>query len=183
MIFSWRDRGVDNIILIGMPGAGKSTVGVLLAKALGKTFLDTDLLLQEQEGMLLQDLVDRLGVESFLDREADALCALDCRHTVIAPGGSAVCRERSMARLKELGRVASLHLPLEALERRLQNIHTRGIAMAPGETLADLFACRAPLYRRYADLTVDVGDQTLEETVAAALQALDGSQGPSRLTL
>ena len=88
-----------------------------------------------------------------------------------------------VARLKELGRVVYLHLPLEALERRLQNIHTRGIAMAPGETLADLFACRAPLYRRYADLTVDVGDQTLEETVAAVLQALDGSQGPSRLTL
>ena len=164
---------MDNIILIGMPGAGKSTVGVLLAKALGYNFLDTDLLLQEQEGMLLQDLVDRLGVESFLDREADALCALDCRRTVIAPGGSAVCRAHSMARLGELGRVVYLRLPLEALERRLQNISTRGIAMAPGETLSDLYAFRSPLYQRYAGLTVDVGELTLEETVAAVLQGLD----------
>ena len=163
---------MDNIILIGMPGAGKSTVGVLLAKTLGYAFLDTDLVIQQREGALLQSLVDSLGVEAFLDVEADAICSVECRGTVIAPGGSAVCRERAMSHLKALGRIVYLHLPLEELERRLNNISTRGIAMAPGETLADLFAYRAPLYRNYADLTVDVGRQPLEETVALVLRAL-----------
>ena len=163
---------MDNIILIGMPGAGKSTVGVLLAKTLGYAFLDTDLVIQQREGALLQSLVDSLGVEAFLDVEADAICSVECRGTVIAPGGSAVCRERAMSHLKALGRIVYLHLPLEELERRLNNISTRGIAMAPGETLADLFAYRAPLYRKYADLTVDVGRQSLEETVALVLRAL-----------
>ena len=161
-----------NIILIGMPGAGKSTVGVLLAKTLGYAFLDTDLVIQQREGALLQPLVDSLGVEAFLDVEADAICSVECRGTVIAPGGSAVCRERAMSHLRALGRIVYLHLPLEELERRLSNISTRGIAMAPGETLADLFARRAPLYRNYADLTVDVGRQSLEETVARVLRAL-----------
>ena len=165
---------MDDIILIGMPGAGKSTVGVLLAKALGWAFLDTDLLLQQREGALLQDLVDRLGVEAFLDREADLLCSLDCRQTILAPGGSAVCRDRAMEHLRSLGRVVYLHLSLEELERRLQDIHTRGIAMAPGECLSGLYARRAPLYPRWADLTVDVGGQRLEETVSAVLQALEG---------
>ena len=155
-----------------MPGAGKSTVGVLLAKTLGYAFLDTDLVIQQREGALLQPLVDSLGVEAFLDVEADAICSVECRGTVIAPGGSAVCRERAMSHLRALGRIVYLHLPLEELERRLSNISTRGIAMAPGETLADLFARRAPLYRNYADLTVDVGRQSLEETVALVLRAL-----------
>ena len=163
---------MDNIILIGMPGAGKSTVGVLPAKTLGYAFLDTDLVIQQREGALLQPLVDSLGVEAFLDVEADAICSVECRGTVIAPGGSAVCRERAMSHLRALGRIVYLHLPLEELERRLSNISTRGIAMAPGETLADLFARRAPLYRNYADLTVDVGRQSLEETVALVLRAL-----------
>ena len=163
---------MDNIILIGMPGAGKSTVGVLLAKTLGYAFLDTDLVIQQREGALLQPLVDSLGVEAFLDVEADAICSVECRGTVIAPGGSAVCRERAMSHLRALGRIVYLHLPLEELERRLSYISTRGIAMAPGETLADLFARRAPLYRNYADLTVDVGRQSLEETVALVLRAL-----------
>ena len=163
---------MDNIILIGMPGAGKSTVGVLLAKTLGYAFLDTDLVIQQREGALLQPLVDSLGVEAFLDVEADAICSVECRGTVIAPGGSAVCRERAMSHLRALGRIVYLHLPLEELERRLSNISTRGIAMAPGETLADLVARRAPLYRNSADLTVDVGRQSLEETVALVLRAL-----------
>lgn len=164
---------MENIVLIGMPGAGKSTVGVLLAKTLGYAFLDTDLVIQEREGRLLQTLVDELGVEGFLEAEADALCSVACERTVIAPGGSAVCRARSMEHLKSLGRVVYLHLPLEELERRLHNISTRGIAMAPGQTLADIFSTRAPLYRQYADLTVNVGDQSLEETVEQVLKALE----------
>ena len=174
---------MNNITLIGMPGSGKSTVGVLLAKSLGFQFVDVDLLIQQREGALLQELLDTRGVEPFLDAEEAAVRSLACTGAVIAPGGSAVCRAGAIGHLRALGRVVYLHVPLPELERRIHNITTRGIAMAPGETLADLFACRAPLYRRYADLTVDVGDQTLEETVAAVLQALDGSQGPSRLTL
>ena len=138
---------MKNIVLIGMPGAGKSTVGVLLAKTLGYAFLDTDLVIQEREGKLLQALVDELGVEAFLEREADAICSVDCVNTVIAPGGSAVCRDRAMEHLKSLGRIVYLHLPLEELEHRLHNISTRGIAMAPGETLAHIYDLRAPLYR------------------------------------
>ena len=163
---------MDNIVLIGMPGAGKSTVGVLLAKTLGYAFLDTDLVIQEREGRLLQDLVDQLGVEAFLDREAAAVCSVDCDRTVIATGGSVVCRDGAMEHLRKLGRIVYLRLPLEELERRLHNISTRGIAMAPGETLAHIYDYRAPLYRKYADLTVAVDRQTLEETVEQVLSAL-----------
>lgn len=155
---------MDNVILIGMPGAGKSTVGVLLAKALGYAFLDTDLVIQEKEGALLQQVVDRLGVEAFLEREADILCGLACHRTVIAPGGSAVCRERAIMHLRQLGPVVYLWLPLEELRRRLNNLGTRGIALAPGQTLDDLYAQRTPLYQKYTDFTVETGG-TLEETV------------------
>ena len=156
-----------------MPGSGKSTVGVLLAKALGYAFLDTDLLLQQQRGVLLQDLLNQVGVEAFLDAEAETVSGLTCTGTVIAPGGSVVCRPGGMARLKALGPVVYLHVPLAELERRVDNITTRGIAMAPGQTLADVYAQREPLYRRYADVTVEVRPGAgLEETVAAVLAKL-----------
>lgn len=165
-----------NITLIGMPGSGKSTVGVLLAKTLGYRFLDADLLIQQREGTLLQDILDQRGVEGFLDVEEKVICSLDCTGTVIAPGGSAVCREQAALHLKELGLVVYLHVPLAELERRISNITTRGIAMAPGQTLGDVYAIREPLYRKYADLTVDVtGQNTLEDTVAAVLARLGHS--------
>ena len=164
---------MDNVTLIGMPGSGKSTAGVLLAKALGYQFVDTDLLLQQREGALLQDILDRRGVEGFLDLEGEVLRALDCRGTVIAPGGSCVCRPAAMERLRALGPVVYLRVPLDELERRVDNITTRGIAMAPGETLSGVFARREPLYRAYAGLTVDVAaGQSLEQTVAAVLAGL-----------
>lgn len=165
---------VKNIVLVGMPGSGKSTVGVLLAKALGWGFLDTDLLIQQREGALLQELLDRRGVERFLDAEEDAVRSVSCRHTVIAPGGSAVCRQGAAEHLKALGTVIYLKLSPAALEGRLRNIKTRGVAMEPGQTIADVHACRAPLYERYADLVVDAEGQTLEETVAAVLRAVTG---------
>lgn len=166
---------MNDITLIGMPGSGKSTVGVLLAKTLGFQFVDTDLIIQQREGALLQDILDSRGVEAFLDCEEAAIRTLDCERTVISPGGSAVCRAGAMDHLKALGRVVYLHVPLAELERRVSNITTRGIAMAPGETLADVYAQREPLYRRYADLTVEVAEgMALEETVAAVLQGLIG---------
>ena len=170
----------DNITLIGMPGSGKSTVGVLLAKALGLPFIDTDLLIQQREGLLLQELLDQRGLDAFLDAEEAAIRSLDCRASVIAPGGSAVCRERAMEHLRALGRVLYLRVPLPELERRIDNITTRGIAKAPGQTLADLYAYRAPLYERFAGAAVDVAGDTLEQTVAAVLRAL-GGRFPPRL--
>lgn len=164
---------MDNVTLIGMPGSGKSTVGVLLAKLLGYQFLDVDLLIQEREGALLQEILDLRGTAAFLDAEEAAVRSLDCRRTVIAPGGSAVCREGAALHLKGLGPVVYLQVSLEELTRRVQNLSTRGIAMEPGQTLADVMAYRAPLYRKYADLIVDCpAGQELAETARIVKERL-----------
>lgn len=163
---------MDNVVLIGMPGSGKSTVGVLLAKALGHEFIDTDLLIQRREGALLQSILDSRGAAAFLDAEEAAIRRVNCHGAVISPGGSCVCRPGAMAHLTTLGPVVYLQLSLRTLEARIDNMSTRGIAMEPGETLADLYARREPLYRQYAHLTVAADGQTLEETVAAVLDKL-----------
>lgn len=170
---------MDNIILIGMPGSGKSTVGVVLAKALGLCFLDVDLLIQEREGALLQQLIDTQGVERFLDLERDAVCSLDCRGTVVAPGGSCVCREESVAHMRRLGTVVYLQLSLEEVTARIRNLATRGIALSPGQTLGDVYQYRTPLYERCAHVTVPVGGRDLMETVEAVKSALARSAAPS----
>lgn len=165
---------MENVILIGMPGSGKSTVGVLLAKALGYGFLDVDLVIQQQEGALLQDILDSRGVEAFLDAEEKAVCSVACAGNVIAPGGSAVCREKAALHLKSLGPVVYLKVPLEELSVRIQNLSTRGIAMELGQTLADVMAYRAPLYDKYADLVIDCGHgQTLAQTARHVLERLE----------
>ena len=165
---------MDNIILVGMPGSGKSTVGVLLAKALGYGFVDVDLVIQRREGALLQDILGRLGGEAFLEAEERAVLGLECSRCVIAPGGSAVCREGAARRLGELGTVVYLNVPLEELLRRIHNMSRRGIAMQPGQTLADVLAFRDPLYRKWADLVVDcLPGQTLDQTVQLVRAALE----------
>ena len=162
---------MDNITLIGMPGSGKSTVGVLLAKFLGYGFLDVDLVIQQREQALLQDIIDDRGVDAFLDCEEAAVCSLACSRHVIAPGGSAVLRKKAAAHLKSLGPVVYLNVPLEELAQRIQNMSTRGIAMQPGQTLADVMAYRAPLYEKYADLIIDCpSGQSLAETSRLALE-------------
>lgn len=164
---------MENITLIGMPGSGKSTVGVLLAKALGYGFLDIDLVIQQREGALLQELLDSRGLEAFLNAEEEAVCSVQCEHTVIAPGGSAICRENAALHLKSLGPVVYLKVPLEELQGRIQNLSTRGIAMQPGQTLADVMAYRAPLYDKYADLVIDCGGgQSLAQTAQRVLKEL-----------
>ena len=166
---------MGNVTLIGMPGSGKSTVGVLLAKALGYGFLDTDLVIQQQEGALLQEILDEKGVPYFLDAEERAVCSVQCDQHVIAPGGSVVCREGAIAHLKAMGPVIYLRVPLEQLKERIHNLDSRGIAMEPGQTLEDIMALRAPLYQQYADRIVDVGpEQQLAHTVSQVLRLLPG---------
>lgn len=161
------------ITLIGMPGSGKSTIGVLLAKLLGLDFVDTDILIQTREGALLQNVLDRRGVEDFLELEADVLCSLSYPHgAVVAPGGSCVSRRRAMEHLKQLGSVVYIKLPYEAIEPRITNLDTRGIAFRPGETLRDLYDARTPLYEQYADITVETEGLSLEQSAAAILKAL-----------
>ncbi len=157
---------MTNIVLIGMPGCGKSTAGVLLAKTLGYSFLDTDLLLQQKAGKKLYEMIRDDGMEAFLQLENKTVASLgNLDKTVIATGGSVVLGEAAMTRLKSLGKIVYLQLPLAQIEHRVSNIKTRGIAMGPGEGLADVYEHRAPLYERYADVTVSAQDFSLEETV------------------
>ena len=151
-----------------MPGCGKSTVGVILAKTLGMGFVDTDLMIQQQQKNTLQSLIDAYGLDSFREFEEQALLSVpDSSDTVIATGGSAVFCPKGMAFLKENGVCLYLDLPIEELERRLTNITTRGIACRKGESLGDIFAEREPLYRKYADITLRCGGLTTEQTVEA----------------
>ena len=155
----------DNLILIGMPSAGKSTVGVVLAKMLGMDFLDGDLLIQRQEGATLPQLIDALGPEGFLAVENRALSGIACEHTVIATGGSAVYSEEAMAHLKELGRIIYLRVSYDEMAKRLGDIHQRGVVMRKGAgmSLRDMYEERLPLYEEWADVTVDADGITLAE--------------------
>ena len=161
---------MKNIILIGMPACGKSSVGVILAKTAAMSFVDTDLLLQEKEGRKLQYIIDNQGMDEFLKIEERILSSVNAENAVISTGGSAVYSERAMAHLKSVGTVVYLKLSLSEIDRRLKNIKTRGMAMGPGETLADLYDYRVPLYERYADITIDAEGLTIEETIAEILK-------------
>ena len=175
----------DNIILIGMPASGKSTLGVVAAKYLGLDFVDCDIVIQRERGETLASLIERLGVDGFLDVECDVLSRLSPpRPSVIATGGSAVLREAAMEHLRSLGTVVYLRVSLEAIERRISEPHARGVAMRDGETLADVYAGRAPLYEKYADVILDEGNDT-QQALAARLAEMfrrardeDGSQTP-----
>ena len=144
----------SNIILIGMPSAGKSTVGVLLAKRLGMDFLDTDILIQAKHGKQLQLLIKERGVDGFIDLEGDIVSSIHAKRTVIATGGSVVYSEKAMRSLGNNGIIIYLDVPFKEIKRRLYNIKTRGIAMEPGQSLQDLFNERTLLYNRFADLVI-----------------------------
>ena len=158
---------MKNIVLIGMPAVGKSTIGVLTAKTLGFTFIDTDLIIQQTTGKLLQQIIDNSGLDAFCIAEERAICSVeDSENAVIATGGSAVYSREAMLHLKKHGVVYYLSLPTEELEKRLSNIKTRGIAMRPDDSIEDVFRRRAELYSEYADITVDCMGKTAEDTVA-----------------
>ena len=162
----------DNIVLIGMPGVGKSTAGVLLAKATGREFIDTDVAMQVRCGRRLQEIIDADGLDVFRRIEQARILELDCRRHVIATGGSVVYSAAAMAHLKAGGPVVHLDLPLERIIERIDNLDVRGVVMEPGCTLADLHRQRQPLYQRYADLTVQCDGLTQDQVVAEIIRKL-----------
>lgn len=158
---------MKNIVLIGMPAAGKSTVGVLIAKTLGFAFVDTDLIIQQNTGRLLQDIIDNDGLDAFCIDEERAVCSVSAEDSaVIATGGSAVYSRTAMMFLKTHGVVYYLSLPTEELSKRLSNIKTRGIAKRPEDSIEDVFRRRAELYAEYADITIDCLGKTAEDIVS-----------------
>ncbi len=164
---------MENIILIGMPASGKSTAGVLLAKTIGFGFIDTDLLIQNEQKSLLCDIIARRGAEKFIEIEETVLASLWAERCVVATGGSAVYGERAMRHLREMGTVVYLKLGEKTIENRLKNIVLRGVVMRrSGETVADLYAERVPLYEKYAHIAVDCEGKTAEETVRALAEAV-----------
>ena len=162
-----------NLVLIGMPGVGKSTVGVLLAKATSRDFLDTDVYVQAREGRSLQEIIDREGIASFCRLEERHILSLSCRSSVIATGGSVVYYPAAMRHLASGGVIIHLILDLPALERRLTNLDSRGVVMAPGQSLRQLFAEREPLYEEYAQYTIHCGNRSHEEIVEEITRRLD----------
>ena len=152
-----------NVVLIGMPGAGKSTVGVVLAKKLGYRFIDSDLVIQEQYGKLLHELIEEHGVEGFWQIENDVNASLDTDKSVIATGGSAIYGESAMEHLREIAKVVYLKLPFEEVADRLGDLNARGVTMMPGQTLKDLYEERTPLYEKYAHITVECSGKLLRE--------------------
>lgn len=156
---------VRNLILIGMPGAGKSTIGVVLAKTLGLSFLDTDLMIQKRANRLLHSIISEDGIEGFLRLEEEVLSSLICSDTVIATGGSAVLSSKAMNHLKELGTVVFLKLDFQSIRKRIRNITTRGIVMGRDQSLLDVYNERMPLYEAYADFIIDCHRLSIESIV------------------
>jgi shikimate kinase len=154
-----------NIILIGMPAVGKSTVGVLLAKRLGWSFLDTDLIIQVGESEKLQDILDSQGMENFCALEEQYVLTVHCENHVIATGGSVIYGEKAMEHLKSMGTVIHLDLYPHSLEKRLKNLSSRGVVMAKGQDIETLYTQRHPLYSRYADMTIECNGLSMDEIV------------------
>ena len=162
-----------NLILIGMPGCGKSTVGVVLAKAMGMDFVDSDLMIQKQTGQKLSTLIDQHGDMGFREIENRINAALEAEDCVIATGGSVIYGENAMRHLKKIGTVIYLKLSYEAIEDRLGDLHARGVTIQPGWTLRDLYNERCPLYERWADVVLDCETLRLREVVASILKQVD----------
>ncbi len=145
---------MKNVILIGMPGSGKSTVGVVLAKKLGYRFIDSDLVIQEKCGKLLYQLIEERGEAGFLMLENEINASITAEGAVIATGGSAVYGKEAMRHFRVIGQIVYLKLPFEELEKRLGDLHERGVVLKKGYTLRDLYEERIPLYEKYADITI-----------------------------
>ena len=162
-----------NIVLIGMPGVGKSTIGVILAKVLGYSFLDADLLIQEQEGKLLREIIEEKGTDGFIEVENRVNASIRADRAIIATGGSVVYGKEAMEHLKEIGRVVYLKVSYAILEKRLADIKGRGVVLKEGQTLEALFEERSKLYEQYADIEVSEEELDVEQTVEKLVEALE----------
>ncbi|WP_330381862.1 shikimate kinase [Defluviitalea phaphyphila] len=156
---------MKNIVLIGMPGAGKSTIGIILAKTLGMPFIDTDLIIQKKENKLLQEIIIEKGIDEFLSIEEKTILELNVEGTVIATGGSVVLKPEAMKHLKKNALIIYLKLPYMEIKNRIRNITTRGIAMKKGKTLLEVYDERVPLYERYQDKTIRCMGKNTEDIV------------------
>lgn len=161
-----------NIVLIGMSGAGKSTLGVLLAKALGMDFVDTDIVIQQRDGRLLQEIIDSDGIDRFLLIEEAIVAALSYNNCVIATGGSVVYSKKAMNSLKQSGQLIYIHVDFDEIEKRLTNIKTRGIVIKNGSSLRDVYEERVPLYIKYSNKTIDCTNKDIERCVSEIMNIL-----------
>ena len=162
-----------NVVLIGMPGAGKSTIGVILAKMLGKDFIDADLVIQKEEGQLLSQIIEEKGPDGFLAVEERVNAGLNPEQAVIATGGSVVYGPKAMEHLGDIGVIVYLRLSYQAVKRRLKDIRGRGVVLREGQTLKDLYEERAGLYEQYAQVIVEEDGLNVEETLEKTLQELE----------
>ncbi len=163
---------MSNIILTGMPGVGKSTIGVVLAKHMGYSFLDSDLVIQEKEGKLLHEIIEERGIEGFLNLEDEINASIETERTVIATGGSAVYGKRAMEHFCSMGKVIYLFLPYDELEDRLGDLNKRGVVLKPGQTLGELMEERRALYEKYGEFVIDCRGKQIREIVAEIVEKL-----------
>lgn len=163
---------MGNIIFIGMPAVGKSTIGVVAAKRLGYKFLDTDILIQEREGKLLREIIEEKGTEGFLEIEDAVNAGVDAEHTVISPGGSVIYCKNAMKHYKKIGTVVYLKVSYDTISKRLGNAKNRGVVLREGQSLFDLYQERTALFEQYADITICEDGLSLEETIAEVLKYL-----------
>lgn len=167
---------MKNLILIGMPGCGKSTLGVVLAKNCNMGFCDTDLIIQQFEKKSLQDIINSQGVESFLEKEEKYLLSLDGENIVIATGGSAVLSDKAMYHLKKNGVVVYLKTDCHTITKRLKNVKTRGIAFDKGQTISDIYNLRTPLYEKYADITIECKKRKFSDIVCEISEIINTTE-------
>ena len=163
---------MKNIIFTGMPGAGKSTIGVVIAKIFGYDFVDSDLLIQKQEGDVLEHLIDKHGIDGFIAIENQVNRDIDVKKTVISTGGSVCYSDEAMRHMAEHGVIVYIKTDYESLHKRLGDLHQRGVVIRKGSTLLDLYNERTPLYEKYADLIVDVSGCKIEEAINRIKKAL-----------
>lgn len=164
--------GSDNIILIGMPASGKSTLGVILAKVLGYRFIDSDILIQECQKQKLSEIIEAEGIDAFIEIENKVNATINTNKTVIATGGSAVYGREAMQHFKQIGKIVYLHVDYERLVKRLSDIRQRGVVIREGQTFEQLYEERLKLYRQYADITVDEECENVEKVLADLLAKL-----------
>lgn len=164
---------MENIVLIGMPGVGKSTIGVILAKVLGYNFIDTDILIQEKTGKLLSQIICESGIDKFIQIENEINSHLIVDKSVIATGGSVIYGNEAMKNLKNIGKVVYLKQDFNRINERVSNINGRGVVLKENQTFKDLYEERTPLYEKYADIIVDEGELSIEETLQLLINKIE----------